>query len=93
VVPFTCHVTAGFEVLETVAENFFVPKTGTKALVGVTDIWAAWAVWLAASGEPELAHPQDMKAIPKNTATNKKFPKRTKIRNLMNLYSSSKNSS
>jgi hypothetical protein len=89
VVPFTCHVTAGLEVLATAAVNFFVPKTGTKALVGVTDIWAPWAVWVAAAnGEPELAHPQDMKAIPKNTATNKRFRKRTKLRNVMKLYPS-----
>jgi hypothetical protein len=44
VVPFTCHVTAGLEVLATAAVNFFVPKTGTEVLVGVTDIWAPWAV-------------------------------------------------
>jgi hypothetical protein len=84
VVPFTCHVTAGLEVLATAAVNFFVPKTGTEVLVGVTDIWAPWAVWLAANGEPELAHPQDMKPIPKNTATNKRFRRRTKLRNVMN---------
>jgi len=85
VVPFTCHVTAGLEVLATAAVNFFVPKIGTAALVGVTDIWAPWAVWVAAAnGEPELAHPQDMKPIPKNTATNKRFRKRTKLRNVMN---------
>jgi hypothetical protein len=93
VVPFTCHVTAGLEVLATAAVNFFVPKTGTRAFVGVTETWAPWAVWLAASGEPSPAHPQDMKPIPKNTATNKIFRKRTKLRNVMNLYSSSKNSS
>jgi hypothetical protein len=86
VVPFTCHVTAGLEVLATAAVNFFVPKTGTKALAGVTDIWASWAVWLAANGEPEPAHPQDMKPIPKNTPTNKRFLKRTKLRNVMNLF-------
>jgi hypothetical protein len=40
VVPFTCHVTAGLEVLATATVNFFVPKTGTEVLVGVTDIWA-----------------------------------------------------
>jgi len=87
VVPFTCHVTAGLEALATAAVNFFVPKTGTKAVAGVTDIWAPWAVWLAAAnGEPELAHPQDMKPIPKNTTTNKRFPKRRKLRNIMNLF-------
>jgi hypothetical protein len=84
-VPFTCHVTAGLDVLATAAVNFFVPKTGTKVLVGVTDIWAPWAVWLAVNGEPELAHPQEMNPIPKNTATNKRFPKRTKLRNVMNF--------
>jgi len=72
------------EVLATAAVNFFVPKTGTKALAGVTDIWAPWAVWLAANGEPAPAHPQDAKPIPKNTATNKRFPKRTKLGNVMN---------
>jgi len=86
VIPFTCHVTAGFEVLATAAVNFFVPKTCTKAIVGVTDNWAPWAVWLAANGEPAPAHPQDMKPIPKNTATNKRFPGRTKLRNVMNLF-------
>jgi hypothetical protein len=84
VIPFTCHVTAGLEALATATVNFFVPKTGTGVLVGVTVIWAPWAVWLAASGVLPPAHPQDMKPIPKNTATNKKFPKRTKLRNVMN---------
>jgi hypothetical protein len=40
----------------------------------------------AANGEPELAHPQDMKPMPKNKATTKRFPKRTKLRNIMNLF-------
>src|ERR1700674_4181646 len=74
-VPFTCHVTAGLDVLATAAVNFFVPKTGTKVLVGVTDIWAPWAVWLAANGEPELAHPQDVKPIPRNRTTDNIFRK------------------
>jgi hypothetical protein len=90
VVPFTCHITAGLGALATATLNFLVPKTGTEVLVGVTDIWALWAVWLAANGEPELAHPQDMKPIPKNTATNKIFRERTKLRTVMNLYSSTK---
>src|ERR1700688_1859818 len=93
VVPFTCHVTAGLEVLATAAVNFFVPKTGTEVLVGVTDIWAPWAVWLAANGEPELAHPQDMKPIPRNRTTDKIFRKRTKLRNVMNCIPLQKNSS
>src|ERR1700722_19130953 len=84
VVPFTCHVTVGLEVLATAAVNFFVPTTGTTALAGVTDVWAPWCVWVAANGEPELSHPQDMKPIPKNTATNNRLLKRTKLRTVMN---------
>jgi hypothetical protein len=93
VAPFTCHVTTGLEVLATAAVNFFVPKTGTEVLVGVTDIWAPWAVWLAANGEPAPAHPQDMKLIPRNRTTNKIFRKRTKLRNVMNCIPRQKNSS
>ena len=44
VVPFTCHTTAGLEVLATEAVNFFVPETGTEVLVGVTVTWTPWAV-------------------------------------------------
>ena len=40
VIPFTCQVTAGLEVLATATVNFFVPWTGTGVLAGVTDIWA-----------------------------------------------------
>jgi hypothetical protein len=79
VVPFTCHITAGSEVLTTEAVNFFVPETGTEALAGVTDTLAPWAVWLVANGEPTLAHPQDMKPIPRNKTTNKRLRKRTKL--------------
>ena len=44
VVPFTCQVTVGSEVLATEAVNFFVPKTGTEVLAGVTDTLTPWAV-------------------------------------------------
>jgi hypothetical protein len=71
-------VTAVLEVLLTEAVNFFVPETGTEVLAGVTVILIPWAVWLATNGEPTLAHPQAMKAIPRNSATDRKFLKRTK---------------
>jgi hypothetical protein len=44
VVPFTCQVTSGSEVLATEAVNFFVPETGTEVLVGVTVTLTPWAV-------------------------------------------------
>jgi hypothetical protein len=44
VVPFTCHVTVGSEVLATVAVNFLVPETGTEVFDGVTVTLTPWAV-------------------------------------------------
>src|SRR6202162_2925142 len=79
VVPFTCHVTVGSEVLTTEAVNFFVAETGTEALAGVTDTLTPCAVWVVANGEPTLAHPQDMKPIPRNKATNKSLRNRTRL--------------
>src|ERR1700731_374152 len=81
VTPLTCQVTAVLEVLATEAVNFWVPETGTKVLVGVTVIWTPWALSLGSNEEPELAHPQAMKAITGNSVGDRRVRKRTKLRN------------
>jgi hypothetical protein len=90
VTPLTCQMTAVLEVLATEAVNFCVPETATEVLVGVTDILTPWAVELGANEEATLAHPQAIKATPRNSAIETRVRHSTKLRNAMNCSSSNK---